>query len=104
MTINGYTNGHTNGNPPSQQVVLGSLDRGADYQRVLSGLQEATGTGARVQGEMVDRVLGNGEFQPTFANGFGNMCVCKGADPFFSSYDPSCSTSDHPPCPPSSHL
>lgn len=43
---------------PAQQLVIGSLDRSDDYQRVLTELQAA---GASAQGEMVDRLLDNGE-------------------------------------------
>lgn len=43
---------------PAQQLVIGSLDRADDYQRVLTELQSA---GASVTGEMVDRLLDNGE-------------------------------------------
>lgn len=43
---------------PAQQLVVGSLDRADEYQRVLTELQSA---GASVTGEMVDRLLDNGE-------------------------------------------
>lgn len=43
---------------PAQQLVIGSLDRSDDYQRVLTELQSA---GASVQAEMVDRLLDDGE-------------------------------------------
>lgn len=43
---------------PAQQLVIGSLDRADQYQRVLTELQSA---GASVTGEMVDRLLDNGE-------------------------------------------
>lgn len=38
-------------------VVIGSLERGDDYQRVLSELKAS---GANVTGEMLDRILDNG--------------------------------------------
>lgn len=40
------------------QVVLGSLARANDYQRILTELKAG---GAPVSGEMVDRILDNGE-------------------------------------------
>lgn len=45
---------------PSQpaQIVLGSLERADDYQRILSELKSVNDT---VSGEMVDRILDNGE-------------------------------------------
>lgn len=42
------------------QVVIGSLARADDYQRILADLK-ATGNGP-VSGEMVDRILDNGEY------------------------------------------
>jgi len=41
------------------QVVIGSLARADDYQRILAELK-ASGSGP-VTGEMVDRILDNGE-------------------------------------------
>lgn len=43
---------------PDKQLVIGSLDRSDEYQRVLTELQSG---GASTQGEMVDRLLDNGE-------------------------------------------
>jgi hypothetical protein len=40
------------------QVVIGSLARADDYQRVLADLKAAS---SAVTGEMVDRILDNGE-------------------------------------------
>lgn len=45
-------------------VVIGSLDRSDDYQRVLTELK---GSGANVTGEMIDRILDNGELQSNLA-------------------------------------
>jgi hypothetical protein len=38
-------------------VVIGSLERAEDYQRVLTELKSS---GANVTGEMLDRILDNG--------------------------------------------
>jgi hypothetical protein len=43
------------------QVVLGSMERAEEYQRVLTQLKEGAGAQGKVQGEMVDRVLDKGE-------------------------------------------
>lgn len=43
------------------QVVLGSMERAEEYQRVLTQLKEGAGAQGKVQGEMIDRVLDNGE-------------------------------------------
>ena len=40
------------------QLVLGSMERSDEYQRVLLELK---GSGKNVQGEMVDRILDGGE-------------------------------------------
>jgi hypothetical protein len=40
------------------QLVLGSLERADEYQRVLTELKAS---GKNVQGEMVDRILDGGE-------------------------------------------
>ena len=58
MTI---INGHAinNGSIPTQ-VVLGSMSRSEEYQRILSNLKESAKHGGHVQGEMVDRLLDNG--------------------------------------------
>lgn len=45
--------------PGQSVVVVGSLDRADDYQRVLSELKAS---GATVSGEMLDRILDNGEY------------------------------------------
>jgi hypothetical protein len=42
------------------QVVLGSMERAEEYQRVLISLKESAGGQGKVQGEMIDRVLQNG--------------------------------------------
>ena len=42
------------------QVVLGSMERAAEYQQLLASLKETAGSGV-VHGEMVDRVLDNGK-------------------------------------------
>jgi len=42
----------------STQLVLGSMERGEEYQRLVTTLKEGGGV---VQGEMVDRVLDGGE-------------------------------------------
>lgn len=39
-------------------VVIGSLNRADDYQNLLTELKDS---GANVSGEMVDRILDNGE-------------------------------------------
>lgn len=51
-------NGSSTYGSTSTQVVLGSLERGDEYQRIVSGLKAQGGI---VQGEMVDRVLDGGE-------------------------------------------
>lgn len=43
----------------SAQVVLGSMDRAEEYGSILTSLKS---NGGSVQGEMVDRVLGGGEW------------------------------------------
>lgn len=43
----------------AQQLVLGSLERAEEYQRILVELK-ANGSG-QVQGEMIDRILDGGE-------------------------------------------
>jgi hypothetical protein len=43
------------------QVVLGSMARAEEYQTVLVSLKEGAGWQGKVQGEMIDRVLDNGE-------------------------------------------
>jgi hypothetical protein len=45
----------------SAQVVLGSMERAEEYQQLLLSLQESAGAAGKVQGEMVDRILDNGE-------------------------------------------
>ena len=40
------------------QLVLGSLERAAEYQQLVTDLK---GDGKNVQGEMVDRILDGGE-------------------------------------------
>lgn len=43
----------------SAQVVLGSMERAEEYGSILTSLKS---NGGNVQGEMVDRVLGGGEY------------------------------------------
>ncbi len=51
-----------NGVSKAIQVVLGSMERAEEYQRVVTGLKEsAAGSGGSVQAEMIDRVLDNGK-------------------------------------------
>ncbi|WVQ95566.1 Fe-S cluster assembly protein DRE2 [Kwoniella sp. CBS 9459] len=58
MTIsNGFATPST-----STQVVLGSMQRAEDYQRILVELKS---NGANVQGEMVDRILDNATTLPS---------------------------------------
>lgn len=45
-----------------QAVVVGSLDRADDYQRILGELKAAQ---TNVSNEMVDRILDNGEEMPS---------------------------------------
>ena len=37
------------------------MSRGDEYQQLLTGLREAAGSTGKVQGEMVDRILDDGE-------------------------------------------
>jgi len=45
----------------TSQLVLGSMERADEYQRLLTSLKESAGSQGKVQGEMVDRILDNGE-------------------------------------------
>lgn len=53
------TSGFSANSTTSTQLVLGSLDRGDEYQQLVSTLKAGGGV---VQAEMVDRVLDGGEW------------------------------------------
>ena len=55
-------NGHYPGySSITTQLVLGSMYRADEYQQVLTSLKESAGSDGKVQGEMIDRLLDNGE-------------------------------------------
>ncbi|WVQ86273.1 Fe-S cluster assembly protein DRE2 [Cryptococcus sp. DSM 104549] len=49
---------------PSTQLVLGSMQRADEYQALLTQLKSSAPAGAKVQGEMVDRILDNATTLP----------------------------------------
>ncbi|WVO17311.1 Fe-S cluster assembly protein DRE2 [Cryptococcus depauperatus] len=58
----------TSGVPPKPvftQVVLGSMQRVEEYQKVLADLKSSIGENDRVQGEMIDRILDNATTLPS---------------------------------------
>lgn len=61
MTAPNGLNGHAPAASGPTQVVLGSLERGDEYQAVVLDLKAAAGPGGTVQAEMLDRLLDHGQ-------------------------------------------